>query len=252
MTNNFGNELFFSRPGHDGKTTAEAFSVSIFFHIAVVIGAAWLSIAPPKRAESEQQHIIIPVLEEEKAQQELPPPPPPPPERQYEETVRDAPRGFQTLTVPTYITPEIPPPTVGPEIDEADFTGEGVEGGRGRGVEPKSDRVVTTEDISAAPAFTPYTVAPLLLNRAEIAKVLERLYPVMLRDAGIGGTVLMWVFIDERGTVRNTRVKNSSELLPLDSAAIRVTQHMRFRPAQNRDVKVPVWVELPIVFQVAQ
>lgn len=252
MKTNFGDELFFSRPGHDGKTTAEAFSFSIFFHAIILVGAVWLSIAPPKRAESEQQHIIIPVLEEEKAQQELPPPPPPPPERQYEQTVNDAPRGFQTLTVPTYITPEIPPPTVGPEIDEADFTGEGVEGGRGRGVEPKSDRVVTTEDISAAPAFTPYTVAPLLRNREEIASLLEKWYPRMMRDSGIGGRVLMWVFIDDKGQVRNTLVKRSSEFPEMDSAAVRVSWQMRFRPAQNRDVRVPVWVELPVIFTVAQ
>ena len=252
MKTNFGDELFFSRPGHDGKTTAEAFSFSIFFHAAILIGVTWLSIAPPKNTKSEHQHIIIPVLDEEKAQQELPPPPPPPPDRQYEQTVTDAPRGFQTLTVPTYITPEIPPPTIGPEIDEADFTGEGVEGGRGRGVEAKSDRVVTTEDISAAPSFTPYTVAPMLSNREEIGALLEKWYPRLLRDAGIGGRVLMWVFIDANGRVRNTQVKATSELPELDSVAVRVSKQMRFRPAQNRDVKVPVWVELPVIFEIAK
>jgi periplasmic protein TonB len=252
MTTDFGNELCFSRPRHDNKTSAEAFGVSIFFHIAIVIGVAWLSLAPRDVAQSENQHTIIPVFEEEKAQQPLPAPPPPPSNRVYQQQT-DAPRGFQTLTVPTYITPEIPPPAVGPDLDEADFSGEGVEGGRGRGrVDPNADKIVTGEDISAAPAFTPYTVAPELRNREEIAKLLVEWYPRLLRDAGIGGRVMTWVFIDEKGQVRNTRVRKGSDLPELDSAAVRVTRRMHFRPAQNRDVKVPVWVELPIIFKVEQ
>jgi protein TonB len=253
MTTNFGNELCFSKPRRDKATTAEAFGVSMIFHVAVVLAAAWLTIAPPRTAESEQQNILIPILEEDKVQQELPPPPPPPSSRELPQTVTDAPRGFQTLTVPTYISPDIPAPTLGPEIDEADFTGEGVEGGRGRGkFDPNAERVVTTEDISAAPAFTPYTVAPTLRNREEIARLLEKSYPIMLRDAGIEGKVMMWIFIDAAGAVRKAVVKETSGLEPLDSAAIRVTHKMRFSPAQNRDTKVPVWVSLPIMFEVLQ
>lgn len=250
MTSNIGKELCFSQPRHDKATTAEAFSVSVVFHIVIVLAAAWLTIAPPKRAESEQHNILIPILEEEKANQELPPPPPPPKDQPIPQEVTEAPRGFQTLTVPTYIAAEIPPPTAGPEIDEADFLGEGVEGGRGRGVAPDPNKVVTTEDISAAPAFTPYTVAPTLRNREEVGELLQRSYPVLLRDAGIGGRVFMWIYVDERGNVRNTRVKESSGLEPLDSAAVAVSRRMRFSPAQNRDTKVPVWVSIPILFEI--
>jgi protein TonB len=254
MTTNFGNDLFFSRPRHDGKTTAEAFGVSVFFHITVAVAVVWLSFAPPHYAKpDQQQHIIIPVLEEEKAQEALPPPPPPPPDnRAYEQTVADAPRGFQTLTVPTYISPEIPPPTAGPEINEADFSGEGVEGGRAGGRVDPNAKIVTGEDISAAPAFTPYTVAPELRNREEIGTLLQDMYPRLLRDAGIGGRVIMWIFVDANGQVRNTRVNMTSQLPELDSAAVRVSRRMQFRPAQNRDVRVPVWVSIPVVFSVAQ
>jgi protein TonB len=241
--------VFFSKPKRDAGATAEAFSVSVIFHTAIVLAAAWLTIAPPKMEETET-NILIPVLEqEEKAQHELPPPPPPPKDQPPPQDVTTQPRGFQTLTVPTYITPEIPPPTAGPEVDEADFSGEGVEGGRGRGEAPP-DTKVTSEDISAAPAFTPYTVAPELRNRAEIARLLERHYPPLMRDAGLGGTVMMWVFIDQAGGVKKVLVKESSGMMPLDSAAVKVTAAMRFSPAQNRDIKVPVWVALPIAFTV--
>lgn len=252
-SSNFGSELCFSKPRHDNVTTAEAFSVSIVFHIAVAAAAIWVTIAPPRIMDSEQQSILIPILEEEKALEEVPPPPPPPSSRELPTTVTDAPRGFQTLTLPTYISPEIPPATAGVEIDEADFSGEGAEGGRGRGkIEPTHDRVVTTEDISAAPAFTPYTVAPQLRNRDEISRVLERTYPPLLRDAGIEGRVIMWIFINETGAVRKTVVKEGSGLEALDSAAIRVSGQMRFSPAQNRSTRVPVWVSIPISFEIAK
>jgi TonB family protein len=251
MTSNIGKELCFSKPAHDNATTAEAFGVSVIFHSLLVLAAVWLTIAPPVREIAEDQHLLIPVLEEDKSLTELPPPPPPPPaSKELQQTMTEAPRGFQTLTVPTYISPEIPPPTAGPEIDEADFTGEGVEGGRGRGVDPDPNRVVTTEDVSAAPAFTPYTVAPTLRNREEIAALLQKSYPVLLRDAGVGGTVIMWIYVDDTGQVRNTRVKQSSQIEPLDSAASKVSRQMRFRPAQNRDTRVPVWVSIPIHFDV--
>ena len=245
-----GSDLCFSKPRRDAGTTAEAFSVSVVFHTAIVIAAAWLTIAPPK-IEVSEAHILIPMLQEEKAQTELPPPPPPPSHRDVP-AVTEQPKGFQTLTVPTYITPEIPPPTAGVEIDESDFTGEGVEGGRGRGTTDPNAKVVTTEDIAAAPAFTPYTIAPELRNRADVARLLERHYPPLMRDAGMGGTVMMWVFIDQVGTVRKVLVKESSGLLPLDSAAVKVSSAMRFSPAQNRDIKVPVWVALPVSFKVIE
>jgi protein TonB len=83
-----------------------------------------------------------------------------------------------------------------------------------------------------------------------VGRALEREYPPLLRDAGIGGTVVVYLFIDEEGTVQNTRVNQSSGHTSLDEAALRVGSVMRFSPAMNRDKKVPVWVSLPITFQV--
>ncbi len=103
-------------------------------------------------------------------------------------------------------------------------------------------------DISAAPTFTPYTVRPDIINRGELARALEREYPPLLRDAGIGGTVLVWFFIDEEGRVQNTEVNQSSGHRPLDEAALAVAPIIQFTPALNRDKRVPVWISLPITF----
>ena len=105
-------------------------------------------------------------------------------------------------------------------------------------------------DIGAAPTFTPYTVAPDIINRGEVQRAMEREYPPLLRDAGIGGQANIWFFIDENGRVQDTRIQQSSGHDQLDQAALRVANIMQFTPALNRDKKVPVWVAIPITFQV--
>jgi len=105
-------------------------------------------------------------------------------------------------------------------------------------------------DLSAAPTFTPFTVAPSILNRNEVVRAMEREYPPLLRDAGIGGTVRVYFFIDENGTVKDYRIDQSSGHQALDDAALAVADVYRFSAALNRDKKVPVWVSFPITFQV--
>jgi protein TonB len=103
-------------------------------------------------------------------------------------------------------------------------------------------------DISRAPTFTPYTVKPELRNTSQVASSLQRNYPALLRDAGIGGTTIMWFFIDENGKVVKTQVFKSSGYEALDEAADKVASIMEFTPALNRDKKVQVWVQIPITF----
>jgi protein TonB len=105
-------------------------------------------------------------------------------------------------------------------------------------------------DLSAAPTFTPFTVAPSILNRQDVVRAMEREYPPLLRDAGIGGTVRVYFFIDENGQVQDNRIDQSSGHQALDDAALKVAGVYRFSPALNRDKKVPVWVSFPITFQV--
>ncbi len=105
-------------------------------------------------------------------------------------------------------------------------------------------------DLSAAPTFTPFTVAPSILNRQEVVRAMEREYPPLLRDAGIGGTVRVYFFIDENGAVQDYRIDQTSGHQALDDAALAVADVYRFSAALNRDKKVPVWVSFPITFQV--
>jgi periplasmic protein TonB len=80
------------------------------------------------------------------------------------------------------------------------------------------------------------------------AGALVRNYPPLLRDAGIGGTPVVWFLIDEDGRVLRTQLSRPSGYAALDEAALAVARMMRFSPALNRDRRVQVWVEIPIVF----
>lgn len=115
---------------------------------------------------------------------------------------------------------------------------------------PPPPTATTRTDVSADPIFTPYTVRPDVRNRREVEQAMEREYPPLLRDAGIGGTVLVWFFIDEEGVVEQTRVHTTSGHTALDAAALRVADVIEFTPALNRDQRVPVWISLPITFQI--
>ena len=105
-------------------------------------------------------------------------------------------------------------------------------------------------DLSATPVFTPMTVRPELKNRREVGEALVRLYPPLLRNAGIGGEVVVWFFLSEEGTVLDSRVSQSSGHVQFDKAALEVADVFRFTPALNRDRIVQVWIQLPISFQV--
>lgn len=113
---------------------------------------------------------------------------------------------------------------------------------------PPTTAVEADADIKAAPRFTPYTIKPELKNADDIRKMLEKNYPTLLRDAGIGGTVLLWVFIDQEGVVQRTLVKTTSGYVAFDEAALTVAPEMKFSPALNRDLYVPVWIEIPLIF----
>ncbi|MBT8487797.1 MAG: energy transducer TonB [Gemmatimonadetes bacterium] len=107
-------------------------------------------------------------------------------------------------------------------------------------------------DLSERPTFTPFTVAPDILNRDEIIEAMIRAYPPILRDAGIGGVTKVYFFIDDKGVVQDTRVSESSGHQALDEAALEVAGLYRFSPALNRDTRVPVWVSFPVEFRVAR
>lgn len=101
------------------------------------------------------------------------------------------------------------------------------------------------------PSFIPRDVEPRATNDAEIQRLLKRLYPPMLRDAGVGGQVTLWLFVNKDGVVEKAQVQQSSGYDAFDTAARKVAMQMEFRPAMNRDKPIGVWVQRVITFNVS-
>jgi periplasmic protein TonB len=104
------------------------------------------------------------------------------------------------------------------------------------------------DDLDRAPRFVPMQVRPQLKNMRDIERSLERNYPAILRDAGVGGTPILWFLIDEDGRVLQTRLHTSSGYPALDEAAQKVAPQMLFSPAINQGRPIKVWVEIPVNF----
>jgi TonB family protein len=109
-------------------------------------------------------------------------------------------------------------------------------------------KAADTENLALVPQWTPFDVKPRVLNHAAVVQSVERSYPSILRDAGIGGTVEVWFFLDVDGTILNTQLKQSSGQAGLDEAAMKVADIVKFSPARNRDRPVQVWVSQWITF----
>jgi len=100
------------------------------------------------------------------------------------------------------------------------------------------------------PSFIPYDTPPAMRNRSQIQALLQRYYPRNLKDAGVGGRVELWLYVNEQGLVEKSEVKTSAGNALLDDAAQRVAADMRFSPAKNRDKVTAVWVSQWITFEV--
>jgi len=237
----FANLLASRPPSSAGGTVAATF-VSLVVHTAVLGALIWATQAIAEEITDADEEVTVIELPPEL---ELPPPPPPPDQPQPQVT-QDIPRGFQTLAVPDIVPTDIPPPNPTQVFREQDFLGVGVRGGVGDGeVSETGDAVVP---LSEAPRFVPMTVRPTILNEDEVVRALERTYPPLLRDAGIGGEATVWFFIDVDGKILKTQIDSPSGYDALDQAALKVAEIIRFSPAQNRDKTVQVWVSLPIKF----
>ncbi len=115
-------------------------------------------------------------------------------------------------------------------------------------VDPVPVQQETQEPTNDPPRFTPFTQRPRILNADEVRQALTDHYPPLLRDAGIGGTAEVWVYVDADGTIQRTQINKTSGYDALDRAALQVVPTMRLSPALNRDEAVGAWLSIPVTF----
>ncbi|MDP2471664.1 MAG: energy transducer TonB [Candidatus Palauibacterales bacterium] len=107
-------------------------------------------------------------------------------------------------------------------------------------------------DPSDQPVYIARDVDPRLTNAPEMLRLLDRLYPKALKEAGIGGEVTMWVWVDEQGRPGRAVINRSSGYPQLDATALAIAAEMKFTPAMLRDKPVGVWVAQPVSFSVGR
>lgn len=91
---------------------------------------------------------------------------------------------------------------------------------------------------------------PQIVNRAEMQKLLGENYPSELMMAGVGGTVEIMIWIDEKGMQRKRMISKSSGVCKLDMSALEVIKATRFKPALLNGQPRRVVVSFPVNFRV--
>jgi protein TonB len=240
--------LIASKPRREKKSAVFATTTSLVSHAFVVAIGVWVTAGPGLVKDDKDKHEVVSILST--IDEPVPPPPPPPvqPDQPLPDVIPDVP-GFETLQPPVIILNKIPPIDPARVVTGARFTGQGVEGNPNT---TNSVRAVTEAEPGTPGAFVPMTQQPMLKNVAEVERALQRLYPPLLRDAGVGGSTIMWFLIDEQGMVVKTQVFKPSGYKQFDDAAVNVAEVMRFSPAKNHEKVVRVWVQVPITFTARQ
>ncbi|MFC1583363.1 energy transducer TonB [Candidatus Neomarinimicrobiota bacterium] len=99
--------------------------------------------------------------------------------------------------------------------------------------------------------FVVYDEPPVPIGGYEaIARAV--VYPDIAREAGIEGTVVLQIFVNERGFVDDVVVLKGVPMTGLDEAAVRGIKKVRFKPAKQRDRKIGVWVSVAVKFRLQQ
>lgn len=227
--------LFASRRAHREKADVAATALSVVFHAGIVAALVWASVHAPAPAETlsaEPPIILVDPFEAPQARTD----------NGGSRGGDGRPSSGPSLTAPDFVPGFIPDPgQIQDKWYEPDSRGGSGLGNPG-GVESAPPGSGMKDGFAVA------TVLPKLLNADAVRRELERSYPAFLRDAGIGGEVLVWLLIDENGRVVESEIKESSGHAALDQAAVAVGALMRFSPGRNRDHGVKVWVSVPIRF----
>ncbi len=91
--------------------------------------------------------------------------------------------------------------------------------------------------------FIPYDDPPVPL------RPIRPKYPEIAQEAGIEGTVVVQVFVDAKGRVKETIILKGIPNTGLDEAASDAIRNVRFRPAKQRERAVGVWISIPVNFR---
>lgn len=199
---------------------------SIVFHTLVIGGAVYATLTAGQADEGVLVDTAMVYINQETQKQPEQPPPP-----QLDVQLK----GFQTIVAPTDIPTNIPPVNLQERFDPKDFSGIGVEGGVASGIVPTGD-VFSVDVVQEKPERL---AGPLPV------------YPPLLQQAGIEGTVMVQAIIDTMGRVEPGSIKITQTANPgfNESAKTSVLKSL-FRPARVYGKAVRVLIQIPIAYTI--
>ncbi|MFB0515929.1 MAG: energy transducer TonB [Candidatus Neomarinimicrobiota bacterium] len=104
------------------------------------------------------------------------------------------------------------------------------------------------DDPASRVRFIPHEEPPVPIGGYEaIAAKLK--YPEIAKQAGIEGTIILQVFVSDKGFVEDVVVLKGIPDTGLDEAAANAIKQVRFKPALQRDRPIGVWVAIPVHFR---
>jgi TonB family protein len=199
---------------------------SIVFHTLVIGGAVYATLTAGTTDEGVGVDTALVYISQETQKQPEQPPPP-----QLDVQLK----GFQTIVAPTDIPTNIPPVNLQERFDPKDFSGIGVEGGVASGIVPTGD--VFSVDV--------------VQEKPERLAGPPPVYPPLLQQAGIEGTVTVQAIIDTMGRVEPNSIKITQTANPgfNESAKATVLKSL-FRPARVYGKAVRVLIQIPIAYTI--
>ncbi|HEX2092478.1 MAG TPA: TonB family protein [Longimicrobiaceae bacterium] len=273
------NTLIASKPKRKSLLNSRTVAASIVAHALLLGGATYAAVNAPQKVRTTEEQVTFLEIEPETPapEPEEPPPPPEPeepepeqpavveqPEQVYKEPEAEpepAPaepiaKGFQELAPPADVPdrlPEVNPSA--PPVRAEDFSGVGVAGGVATGAAGGEARNAAKDpprsDEGDAPSG-PVDVnvveeRPKLANGSEMERVMQRLYPPLLRESGVTGQAVLSFVIDATGRVETATVEVvSATHEAFGQASVQAAEKFRFRPARIGGRPVRVAITMPI------
>jgi TonB family protein len=199
--------------------------VSIVFHTLVIGGLVYATLSAGQTDNAITEDTAMVYVQQETKQPDQPQP-------QLEVQFK----GFQTVVAPTDIPTNIPPVNLQEHFDPRDFTGVGVEGGTASGLVPTADAVLSVDVVQEKP---------------ERLAGPQPVYPPLLMQAGIEGTVMVQAIIDTMGRVEASSVKVTQTANPgFNESAKQTVLKSLFRPARVYGKAVRVLIQLPVTYTI--
>ena len=231
-------------------------AVSVGAHVLLLGGVLLASGGEPARPAVLEIPLDDYFPEEVKPAPVPPPPAPPEPIAPQQETAPPKPGDFVNPSPPDEIPDELPKYSPSdPPLTPAMTTGTGTRGDVIGTPVPGDSRPPTgasTPAPSGAGTFTVESVEerPALRNAAEMQRVLQRLYPDLLREAGIAGQTQLQFVVDAEGRVEPGSVTVvSATHQGFEAASLRAAEKFRFRPAKIGGRAVRVVINMPITWR---